>query len=376
MSERDTNSDSGSSPYDESTGRFPAVDPDARRPDQVPDRDSFFDRHNRGRSGLSRVEDLHDIDPDEVETSALPVPPRRPVPPPTPALTPTPTPATTPIPAASARTQAYSAVDEDELPTTAFTGPATLDPALPDPGLPDPARPDPALPTAALASTAAIEAGDPNPIRRRRRGGDGADRVEDDGYDDAPARRGTLDVGLLLLRVTVGAIAVAHGMQKVFGWWNGPGLDGFETFLLNSQNTSVGFAPDAAKPLAVVGALSETIGGLLLILGLATPLAASAVLGVMIVATTFKATTAGGIWFFATGQAGPGIEYEVLLAICAAAIILTGPGRISLDAPRGWARRPSWGSVLILVVAIAIAVAIWVVFNGSNPLDLVGNPVR
>ena len=66
----------------------------------------------------------------------------------------------------------------------------------------------------------------------------------------------------------------------------------------------------------------------------------------------------------------------MLLAICAAAIILTGPGRISLDAPRGWARRPSWGSVLILVVAIAIAVAIWVVFNGSNPLDLVGNPVR
>ncbi len=313
---------------------------------------------------MTRVDDLDDLDPDEVSTTRMSVPraPTAPNPePPTPAPY---VPETTPI-AASPRddtadrtpttafassepTQAYSAVNyaEDELPTTT--------------ALAEPADAEPTLPVAAAPAV------DEQETRRRKR----RDDEEDDDYAPARTGRGTLDLGLLILRVAVGAIAMAHGMQKLFGWWNGPGLDGFESFLVNSQNTSVGFVPDAARPLAIVGALSESIGGLLLILGLATPLAASAVLGVMIIATTFKATVAGGIWFFATGQSGPGLEYEILLAICAAAIILTGPGRISLDAPRGWSRRPSWGSALILVLAIAVAVAVWVVFNGSNPADL------
>lgn len=193
---------------------------------------------------------------------------------------------------------------------------------------------------------------------------------------ERPARRGTLDLGLLLLRVGVGLIAMAHGSQKLFGWWNGPRLSGFEDYLANAANTNIGFNGDAAKPLAIVGALSETIGGLMLVLGLLTPIAGSAVLGVMTIASLYKATLAGGVWFFASDPdfTGGGIEYELFLGLAAAAIILTGPGRISLDFGRGWATRPFIGSAAWLVVGIAAPVAIWFLFNGTNPFESPGNP--
>ncbi|MBE7161895.1 MAG: DoxX family protein [Williamsia herbipolensis] len=212
--------------------------------------------------------------------------------------------------------------------------------------------------------------------RDRDRDRDRVARVDEDelAAAQAAARRGTTDLGLLALRVAVGLIAMAHGAQKLFGWWNGPRLSGFEAFLANNPNPDIGFRGDATKPLAIVGALSESLGGLMLVLGLLTPIAGAAVLGVMIIAATYKATLAGGVWFFASGQAGPGIEYEVFLGIAAAVIILTGPGRISLDFGRGWATRPFVGSVAWLVIGIAAPVAIWILLNGTNPFHSPGNP--
>ncbi|KQR97999.1 hypothetical protein ASG12_13495 [Williamsia sp. Leaf354] len=239
--------------------------------------------------------------------------------------------------------------------------------------------------TRALDTTGRDDLDDPVSDRRARRfsrSGRRSDpeRLDRDALDDelvaaqAARRRGTTDLGLLALRVAVGLIAMAHGAQKLFGWWNGPRLSGFEDFLLNAPNTNIGFSADAAKPLAIVGALSESLGGLMLVLGLLTPIAGSAVLGVMIIAATYKATLAGGVWFFASGSAGPGIEYELFLGIAAASIILAGPGRISLDFGRGWATRPFVGSVAWLVVGIAAPVAIWILFNGTNPFQSPGNP--
>lgn len=188
------------------------------------------------------------------------------------------------------------------------------------------------------------------------------------GKRDKPAvdtRRGTLDAGLLLLRLAVGLIAMAHGAQKLFGWWSGPGLNGFEAFLANADNPALGFAPQATRVLSIIGPAVETGGGLLLVVGLLTPLAASGLLGTMILAATYRVTLHGSFSFFAPAD---GVEYELLLAVCAAALILTGPGRFALDARWGWSRRPMWGSLAMLVIGIAGAIAAWVVFNGARPL--------
>jgi putative oxidoreductase len=177
----------------------------------------------------------------------------------------------------------------------------------------------------------------------------------DDG--DVKIGRGTLDLGLLALRLAVGATALVHGLQKLTGMWNGPGLDGFEEVLANS-----GF--QQAKLLAILGAIGEVAGGALLILGLLTPLAAASVLAVMINAWAFRQIAEPGLEYFAPA----GTEYETLLGVCAGVIILTGPGRLSLDGRRGWATRPFIGSFVALILGIAAGVCVWIFLNGANPL--------
>ncbi|GEE03607.1 hypothetical protein nbrc107696_40530 [Gordonia spumicola] len=186
--------------------------------------------------------------------------------------------------------------------------------------------------------------------------------------EPAPVRRGTLDLGLLILRLAVGGVFTVHGLQKLTGWMNGPGLDGFADFLQNAADPSRGFDPDVTKWLALTAGVSETAGGILLVLGLLTPIAGSAVLGSILVAMTYKATLAGGVWFFASDGGGNGVEFEIVLAAAAAALILTGPGLYSGDRRWGWARRPAWGSFVWLLIGVGAAVAVWVVFNGANPL--------
>lgn len=178
---------------------------------------------------------------------------------------------------------------------------------------------------------------------------------------EAPAetdsRRGTLDVGLLILRLAVGGTLLAHGLQKLTGWWNGPGLDGYRDQLVDA-----GF--DHARVLATAGAVAEVAGGALLILGLLTPFAAAAVLAVMINAWCLKQSAVPGLEYLAPD----GIEYETLLAAAAAALVLTGPGRIALDGRRRWATRPHVGSAVVLVVGIAVGVCVWIFLNGANPV--------
>lgn len=183
--------------------------------------------------------------------------------------------------------------------------------------------------------------------------------------------RGTLDLGLLILRLGLGVAAVAHGLQHLFGWWGGPGISGYQDFLANDANPALGFHPDAVHILAIAGGVTEVVGGALIILGLFTPIGACAILSVMLLATTFRVTLAGGFSYFASAG---GVEYEILLAVAAAALILTGPGLYSLDRPRKWARRPFIGSVVWLALAIAAAVVVWIFLNGANPLESPGNP--
>ena len=164
----------------------------------------------------------------------------------------------------------------------------------------------------------------------------------------------------MLLRWAVGALLVAHGLQKAFGWWGGPGLDGFEDSL-----TATGFK--YADMLTYIATGAQILAGVLLILGLFTPLAAAGALAYLVNGLLVEATAAhdeARLSDFLTD----GHEYKVILIAAVVAIILAGPGRYGLDAGRGWARRPFVGSFAALLIGIGGGIALWVFLNGGNPL--------
>jgi putative oxidoreductase len=132
----------------------------------------------------------------------------------------------------------------------------------------------------------------------------------------------SVDFGILLLRVLFGAAIAAHGAQKVFGLFGGHGLKGEAAFM-----ETLGFRPGVM--FAVMAGLSELGGGLILMLGLFTPVGAAAVLSAMIVAMISVNLKNG---FFAVHQ---GIEMEFPYAASALGIAFTGPGVFSLDAVLG-----------------------------------------
>ncbi|GAA3154920.1 hypothetical protein GCM10010521_48460 [Streptomyces rameus] len=133
------------------------------------------------------------------------------------------------------------------------------------------------------------------------------------------------DVGLLLIRLTFGLLMAAHGAQKVFGLFGGPGLAA-----TGKGFAALGFRP--GKLFAVIGGLSELLGGLGLALGLLTPLAAAALIGVMINAMA-TVTGAHGLW-----DTDGGVEYSVCITVVALAIAAIGPGRLAVDRLFRWGK--------------------------------------
>lgn len=176
----------------------------------------------------------------------------------------------------------------------------------------------------------------------------------------AADRRGTQDLGLLLLRVGVGLVFIAHGLQKVFGWWGGGGLDGFKTALSEAGYQHAGL-------LTYLGAGAQILAGVLLVLGLFTPLAAAGALAYLVnsLLTVLAAQRQDGY----ISVFGPdGVEYLLTLIVAVAAVILVGPGRYGFDAGRGWARRPFVGSFVALVLGVGGGIAAWFFLHGHNPL--------
>ena len=179
-----------------------------------------------------------------------------------------------------------------------------------------------------------------------------------DGSADA-GKRGTQDLGLLVLRLALGVVFIAHGLQKAFGWWGGPGLDGFRTTLTEAGYQNAGV-------LTYVAAGAQIAAGVLLVLGLFTPLAAAGALAFLVnsVLVTFDSQQRKGSLFIF----GPdGAEYLLALTAVAIAIILAGPGRYGFDGGRGWARRPFIGSMIALLLGAAGGVAGWLFLRGNNP---------
>ncbi|MFV0493462.1 DoxX family protein [Mycobacterium sp.] len=183
---------------------------------------------------------------------------------------------------------------------------------------------------------------------------------DDDDRMPVTGRRGTQNLGLLILRIGLGAVLIMNGLRKLFGWWGGPGLDGFRDSL-----SEVGY--QHADLLAYVGSGGEIAAGALLVLGLFTPIAAAGALAFLInglLAGAAARPPASRLAYFLPD----GYEYQLSLIVMAVAVILVGPGRYGLDVNRNWATRPFIGSFITLLAGIAAGVALWVLLNGVNPV--------
>ena len=131
-----------------------------------------------------------------------------------------------------------------------------------------------------------------------------------------------MSIGRLGARLLIGGLFVGHGTQKLFGWFGGPGRAGTEGMM-----EALEMRP--AKVHATLAGVTETAGGALLAAGLATPLAASALTGVMTTAIR-KVHLPNGPW-----AANGGWEYNAVLIGAVTALAGTGPGDLSLDSALG-----------------------------------------
>src|SRR5438270_4040408 len=122
-----------------------------------------------------------------------------------------------------------------------------------------------------------------------------------------------MNIGLLILRLVVGGLFFAHGAQKLFGWFGGYGIAGTGGFL-----ESLGYP--RGRVMAGITGLTEAGAGLLLIAGLATPLAGAMILGVMLNAVV-SAKLQQGLF--------GGYELDVLYAIIGATVAFTSAGLIA-----------------------------------------------
>jgi putative oxidoreductase len=163
------------------------------------------------------------------------------------------------------------------------------------------------------------------------------------------AWHGGLDFGLLVLRLVIGGTFVAHSLQKLFGLWGGPGIDGFARYL-----GTFGFSQTTL--LSWVTGVGELVGGALLMLGLFTPVGAAAVLAVAANVIYLK-------WNAGFFEPPVGFEREALLAAGAFTFLFTGPGRLSLDRPTPWGRRPVPLGLFMLIVAAGLCVLTLVVLR-------------
>jgi putative oxidoreductase len=176
-------------------------------------------------------------------------------------------------------------------------------------------------------------------------GVDSLDRPLDGVYAERQCgKKATLNLGRMLLRVTVGSIFVEHGTQKLFGWFGGHGPDGTGQFF-----ESVGLRPGRRN--AIAAGAAEAGGGALLALGLATPAAASALTSVMMTALRTVVWRDG----IKMGTGG----YELVLGMSALALADLGPGEWSLDGLRGSERRgAAYAAAAFGAAAVGSTVAI------------------
>ena len=146
------------------------------------------------------------------------------------------------------------------------------------------------------------------------------------------------NLALLVLRVTLGVVMLAHGINHIIGGGKIEGTAGwFE---------SLGMRP--GKLHAWLASLTEVGAGALLVVGLLTPLAAAGVVGVMVVAWITNHRS-NGFFIFRPGE---GYEYVMTLTLAAVAVGLLGAGEWSIDSTSdGLADLAGWTGLWIVLAA-------------------------
>jgi putative oxidoreductase len=127
-----------------------------------------------------------------------------------------------------------------------------------------------------------------------------------------------MTVGLFIARVIIGGLFIGHGLQKLFGWFGGHGIEGTAAFL-----GSLGLRPPRAW--ATLAGAGEAGAGALFLLGMLTPFASAAIIGIMTVAM-ITAHSRNGLWATAGG-----VELPLVYAVIAGLVAFTGPGAWSID---------------------------------------------
>src|SRR3954453_5932050 len=153
-----------------------------------------------------------------------------------------------------------------------------------------------------------------------------------------------MSVAKLAARGLIGGLFFGHGMQKLQGWFGGPGLEG-----TGGMMQALNMHPPRRN--AILAGAVEAAGGAALTLGLGTPLVSSALIGQMIVAIR-KVHLPNGPW-----AANGGWEYNAVLIAALTVLAEQGPGPASLDHLLGTERSgPAWGlAALGLGVAASFA---------------------
>lgn len=168
------------------------------------------------------------------------------------------------------------------------------------------------------------------------------------------SKAGAIDIGLLILRLGIGATALQAGLIKA-----------------SDFPTTVQYLSDGGWRLPAFAALmvtsTETLGAICLLLGALTPLAGCALMSAMLCAW---AVNVSGSAFWAEP-----FNVPFLIGLGAATLLFTGAGAYSVD--HSLLKRITWSPRLLMAlpaVAIIAAVVTWVALYGVNPVHFTHPP--
>jgi len=130
------------------------------------------------------------------------------------------------------------------------------------------------------------------------------------------------DAAITILRLVLGVVFFAHGAQKALGLFGGPGF-----------SSTIGFFQQIGIPawLAVLAIAAEFLGGLGLLVGFLTRIAALGIIVNMVVAILMVHSRVGFFMNWSGKQPGEGYEFHLLAIALGLAILIKGAGAFSVD---------------------------------------------